>query len=60
MKIEGEEKSLVQIAMLLKKARIKAQEMPCMCEEYITCGKHKIVDDIKKLETNIKDILLTF
>lgn len=62
MKIENEEKKIVEISLLLKKARIKAQELDCECDsDYgFTCGKHKIVDDILNAESNINKILSNY
>jgi hypothetical protein len=60
MIIKGDEAKLANLAITLKKARLEAEALPCYCEEFVTCGKHDIVDKISKIEEHVKDILLTF
>lgn len=54
MEIKGEEKELVEIAILLKKARIKAQELHCNSD------KQRIVEGITLVENNVNDLIATF
>ncbi len=60
MKIKGDEAKLASLAITLKTARLEASELPCYCEDGITCGKHELVDEISKIEQKVCDILLTY